>query len=116
MRRTNTPIVRFNDHRTRPNKKKSGHRNGRRRLTIWFVVCTIFVAWAVIQLLQQTEKIAEKQSELAQTELKLQQTTEMKQELEATIERLHDPEYVDELARKEYYMTREGEIIFVDPR
>lgn len=116
MRRTIPSVVRFNKHRTRPNKQESSHRNGRRRLTIWFFVCTVFLAWAVIQLLQQTEKIAEKQNELAQAELKLQQTTEMKQELEDEIERLHDPEYVEELARKEYYMTREGEIIFVDPR
>ena len=108
--------MRFNHHRTRQMKEKNRDRSGRRRLAIWFNVCTIFASWAAIQLLQQTEKIAEKQSELEQAQMKLHQTTEMKQELQAKIERLHDPEYVDELARKEYYMTREGEIIFVDPR
>lgn len=118
MKNGHTSVVRMNPHNRmhkggRSNEVNSG---ARRRLAIWLAVCTIFVAWAGLQLFHQTGKIAAKRSELEQAEQKLQQTVTMKQELLTKIERLHDPEYVAELARKEYYMTREGEIIFVDPK
>lgn len=113
-----TAAVRFNPHnRSEAGRRPNGSESGaRRRLAIWLTICTIFIVWAGVQLLHQTGKIADKRVELEQAERNLQQTTDMKQELQAKIERLEDPEYVAELARKEYYMTKEGEIIFVDPR
>src|SRR5690625_1083599 len=118
MKRRDRATVQLHHRQTRPQRAKTSEgsvASGRRRFVIWLVACTVFVMWAGIQLYQQTGKIADKQHELEQAELKLQQATETKQELQARIERLRNPEYVDELARKEYYMSREGEIIFVDP-
>lgn len=95
---------------------KNNHDPGkRRRLTIWLIVCTMVVGWAGFQSFHQSHKIADKRAELMQIEEKLQQTKTAHKELQAKIKRLEDPEFIAELARKEYLMTREGEIIFVQP-
>lgn len=88
----------------------------RRRLVIWMVVCTIFLIWASVQLFHQMGKISDKRVELEQVERQLMETEQLQHELKTHIEQLHDPDYVAELARKEYYMTKEGEIIFIHHR
>lgn len=88
----------------------------RRRFAIWLTVCTIFLVWAGFQLSHQIGKVSEKRVELEQAEEELRKTEQLQHELKAHIQHLHDPDYVAELARKEYYMTKEGEIIFINSR
>lgn len=100
-------------------KKKSGASRSagqKRRLLIWAMICTLFTAWVSVQLITQANKVSAKRAEIEKAQHTLRAAEERKQELETHIKHLHDPEYVTELARKEYYMTREGEIIFTEPR
>lgn len=104
---------RYHNHNRYKAKQDPG---ARRRLTIWLAVCVLFFTWAAVQSFHQLGKIADKQAELERAEQQLKDARQKEKELETRIELLHDPDYVSELARKEYYMTKEGEIIIVDPR
>lgn len=104
---------RYHNHNRYRAKQEPG---AKRRLTIWLAVCVLFFTWAAVQSFHQQGKIADKQAELERVEQQLKDAQRKERELETRIELLHDPDYVSELARKEYYMTKEGEIIIVDPR
>lgn len=100
----------------RVNDEVDRHPGRRRRLTIWLFVCMLFFTWTGIQWFHQMGQISDKRAELKRSTQQLSEAEAEKRELQIEIEHLHDPEYIAELARKEYYMTKKGEIIFVDPR
>lgn len=100
----------------RVNDEADPHPGRRRRLTIWLLVCVLFLTWTGIQWFHQIDQLSDKRRELKRTAQQLSEAEAEKRELQIEIEHLHDPEYIAELARKEYYMTKKGEIIFINPR
>ena len=82
-------------------------------------VLALFVIFSVGGLMSilhnQSGKI--EQVEKKKNELKQQyQTVQNKQEdLSKQIKLLHDPDYLGKIARRDYYMSKDGEIIFASP-
>jgi cell division protein DivIC len=63
----------------------------------------------------QAKDIEAKLASKKQLEQKLDQLEKQEKQLKEEIKKLHDDEYIAELARKKYYLSKDGEIIFVVP-
>ncbi|EID42561.1 FtsB family cell division protein [Parageobacillus thermoglucosidasius] len=63
----------------------------------------------------QSQDIEAKLADKKRMEQQLDKLEKQQKQLEEEIKKLHDDEYIAELARKKYYLSKEGEIIFVVP-
>lgn len=72
----------------------------RRRLRIWFLIVASFMGWAVYTAIQQLEARAATMQALTELQEKVSAAEQRQAELEFEIERLGNPEYIKELARK----------------
>lgn len=92
-----------------PSKKRSGH--GKRRLMIIAVGLILMVIFGVKNIRNYTS-IASLNDELivAQETLELSQNYQV--ELQESIHLLENEEYVANLARNEYYLTDDDEVVF----
>ncbi|MBM7650292.1 cell division protein DivIC [Bacillus ectoiniformans] len=86
-----------------------------RRLSAFAVVAMLIMAGMVSTLVSQSARLDEKieQKERAEAALDELKTNEVKYEEE--LERLKHDEYIAELARKKYFLSDQGEIIFNIP-
>lgn len=101
-------------YREQPKQRPPQKKRLNRRIGLWMVVCAAFFAWAGVQLYEQEGEIANKRLELAETKQQLKKVREEQQELKAMVKKLQDPDYIAEVARKEYYMTKPGEVLYVE--
>lgn len=88
----------------------------KRRMSVFGAGLFLFFLIASVTLFQQQTTIQESEQENQQLE---QQLAEMKEEegsLEAEIEALQDPEYIADLARRDFFMSKPGETLFQLPR
>lgn len=72
----------------------------KRRLRLWFMIVALFMGWAVYTSLQQLEARSETGRALQELQEKVAEAERRQAELEFEIERLGNPEYIKELARK----------------
>ncbi|RXZ79287.1 septum formation initiator family protein [Paenibacillaceae bacterium] len=89
--------------------QKTVYPGAKRRLKLWFIIVALFMGWALYTMFNQAERRAETEQRLAaakeQQELRVGESDELKKKLEL----LNDPEYIQELARKDYGMIMPGE-------
>ena len=109
----NNDYVRSNEEARQKKKQKLILR--RRRMFLWFVLAFIIIAGLVDYQMTQKERLAEKQQQLEIAQKKKEDVIEKQEILKLQITRLKDDEYVAKLARKEYFLSDEGEIIFTMP-
>ena len=88
----------------------------RRRLAVFFVVATAICIVLVSTILNQNARLAEKEAQQTKVQEELMTVQEQKKMLELQITKLQDDEYIAKLARKEYFLSEEGEIIFTIPK
>ncbi|OQB14071.1 MAG: Cell division protein FtsL [Firmicutes bacterium ADurb.Bin193] len=93
-------------HKSRTVKGK----NKKIKLVLVFAVLLYFV-WTFT--LQQIEAYSRKQ-ELSRINAEIEQQTQLKEELQARLELVNTPEYLESIARKELGYAKPGEIIFFD--
>jgi cell division protein DivIC len=109
-----TPIQSFN---TKPhpevdkNKKKK-----RRRLKLLGMMMVAFLIWAGSFWMEQKEILQTKKAELDAVKVKIQEVNEEQAELSYQIKRLHDKDYIAEVARRDYFLSKPGEMIFKVPQ
>lgn len=87
----------------------------RRRIVCFLVVPVIIIAFLFNVLAHQKETLQAKEKEKAEVEQQLTQLKEQQEMLNLQITQLEDDEYIAKLLRKEYFLSEEGEIIFVIP-
>ena len=87
----------------------------RRRLLLFFIFATVVTAGLVKTLIVQNERLTEKEFQKAEIEQQLESVQETQEMLNLQITKLEDDEYIAKLARKEYFLSEEGEIIFTIP-
>ena len=80
----------------------------KRRLRLWLAFVAVFMGWAIYTAAQQMTDRSATGIELAAAQQKLAESERRKAELEKEIDRLADPEYIKELARRNG-MTLPGE-------
>ncbi|HSI67688.1 MAG TPA: septum formation initiator family protein [Planococcus sp. (in: firmicutes)] len=87
-----------------------------RRLSVFGVIVLLASIWLGSTIYAQTQTIAEKEQQREDALATLQQVENEQAMLQEQIILLNDEEYLAKLARKEYFLSEEGEIIFTVPK
>lgn len=92
-------------------------RKKRIKLGIRLAVFCVFVALVAIpmttMITSQQAMIDKKQEKKAMLQDKLASLQSEAHELRGKVEKLHNLEYIGKIARRDYYMTKEGDIVFI---
>jgi cell division protein DivIC len=86
----------------------------RRRLVM--LVLTCFLSWAGITLWDQVDKINDRKEKLSALEQKKAEVQHVQDNANREIARLDDPEYVEQIIRKELQYVKPGETLFYSPQ
>ena len=105
-----SPYVQYQEKRTQSFERK---RLGLKRRLVFFMLFAVITTGIVLATLY-SQKSALKDKEAQKQELKEQLSSLQKEEeqLKEEIVKLNDDEYIAKLARKEYFLSDDGEIIF----
>lgn len=96
-------------------KRKERKKRVLRRLVVFGLFAILVCGSGISILISQSKEISAKQEQLLQAQEEYEQLLQEEITLEEEIVRLNDDEYIAKLARKEYFLSDEGEIIFVLP-
>jgi len=86
-----------------------------RRLLVFGVLAVVVFGWIGITMYSQSTVLASKEMEKVEALQALEDVNEEQEMLRTQILKLNDDEYIAKLARKEYFLSEEGEIIFSIP-
>lgn len=86
-----------------------------RRLSVFGVLVLLATIWIGTTIYAQSQSIAEKEAQRAETLAALEQVEKEQAQLKEQILLLNDDDYIAKLARKEYFLSDEGDIIFTMP-
>ncbi|PQD93981.1 cell division protein DIVIC [Pradoshia eiseniae] len=105
-----SPYVQYQEKRTQSFERK---KLGLKRRLVFFMLFAVMTTGIVLATLY-SQKSALKDKEAQKQELKEQLSSLQKEEeqLKEEIIKLNDDEYIAKLARKEYFLSDDGEIIF----
>ncbi|GGI43292.1 FtsB family cell division protein [Mammaliicoccus stepanovicii] len=87
----------------------------RKRLTLFGGILVIIVIVMLIMLFMQKNRNEELAKERKEKALTYEQLQDKEIDLKEQIKRLNDKEYIEKLARSEYFLSNDGEIIFKLP-
>lgn len=91
-------------------------RGTRRRLRIWMVFLLGFTTWAGVTFYDQMNKLDSKLAKMEELEIKLADTRAVNEAYKQEIVRLNDPEYIEQILRKDHLMTKEGEVLYIETK
>ncbi|MEO4055543.1 septum formation initiator family protein [Solibacillus sp. CAU 1738] len=121
-RNTNTVQTLENDYvrsnATKANGKLSKQQiiRRRRRMLAFFAVASVVIVLLSTMVMKQNERLAVKEQKKETVIAELENVKETQEMLNLQITKLEDDDYIAKLARKEYFMSEEGEIIFTIPK
>lgn len=87
----------------------------RRRIFVFGLLATETLVLLVSTYITQNNRLEEKQKQKDEIVAKLDSVKEQQDTLKLQIAKLEDDEYIAKLARKEYFLSDDGEIIFTIP-
>jgi cell division protein DivIC len=90
-------------------------KGARRRMRLLGIVVLGFLAWAGMTIMKQEEFVSAKMSQVADLEQKLAEAKTVNEKLKLEFTRLNDPEYIEQKAKKDQQMIRDGETLFTEP-
>ncbi|AOH52815.1 FtsB family cell division protein [Peribacillus muralis] len=94
-------------------KKKRGLM---RRLTLYSVFAALFLILAVTTLITQNGALDEKVQQKKEMQVKLAKLENDETLLKEEIVKLNDDDYIAKIARRDYFLSDNGEIIFTLPK
>ncbi|HWO94959.1 MAG TPA: septum formation initiator family protein [Bacillus sp. (in: firmicutes)] len=83
-----------------------------RRLTVFGILVALVSIMMISTLISQASAISDKEKEKAQLTEQLSQLKQKEKDLEEEVVKLNDEEYIKKIARRDYFLSEEGEIIF----
>ncbi|WP_211749452.1 septum formation initiator family protein [Paenibacillus sp. Marseille-Q4541] len=89
--------------------QKSKVTGARRRIMLWLAFMVCFTGWAGYTFYNQSTQMADKSAKLAEAKGSKAETDQALEELKQEVNRLQDPEYIGQIARKKYGMYLPGE-------
>lgn len=95
--------------------KRRRRRGLYRRLIAYSIVTVILSVSFISVLISQHQLLSEKKLEKERLQQELELVKQEEQLLREEIKKLNDYEYIGELARRDYFFSDEGEIIFTFP-
>ncbi len=105
--------VRQKEHITKSSSKRK--KRLVRRLSVLLVLVLAISGFLISTLISRAQVLEDKQSEKAQLEKKLEDLKDKQSALEEEVVKLNDDEYIAKLARRDYFLSNDGEIIFNIP-
>lgn len=87
-----------------------------RRLTLYAVFAAVFLVLAVSTLITQNVALNEKTEQKEKLDDKLAKLEKKETDLKEEIVKLNDDEYIAKIARRDYFLSDKGEIIFNLPK
>ncbi|MGF7049709.1 cell division protein DivIC [Paenibacillus sp. DS2015] len=90
-------------------QQSTKYAGARRRLTLWMTFMVFFMGWAAYTLLTQNSQIADKSDQLSEQQAKTAAVEKSLTDLQYEVNRLQDPEYIGQLARKEFGLYKPEE-------
>ncbi|EMX5393764.1 septum formation initiator family protein [Listeria innocua] len=86
-----------------------------RRLAFMAIIFAVVGGLLTITYTKQVLALKDKKEKQVQVDKKMVAMKDEKEALNDQIKKLHDDEYIAKLARSEYYLSKDGEIIFNIP-
>lgn len=104
----------------RSQQKKANRKNARkvklyRRLTVFAVIVAITFGGLTQMLIKQKQVLAAKEQQQVEMLSELEVVQEEQEMLKRQLAKLDDDDYIAKLARKEYFLSENNEIIFSVP-
>lgn len=96
-------------------RKKAHHTRLYRRLAVFGLVVLLTSIWLGSTIYAQSQTIAGKEQQYEEKLVQLEEVEKQQAKLEEQIRLLNDDDYLSKLARKDYFLSDEGEIIFTLP-
>lgn len=93
-------------------EEQSIKRKRRNRLKLLGVLLTIFVLWAAGEWKDLHAVLEQKKQELAEIQAEVEAENEVQLDLIYQVKRLQDDDYIAEVARRDLFLSRPGEMIF----
>lgn len=87
-----------------------------RRLAAFFILFGLAVSFMIHALLSQSAKLHEMEAQKAHLQKQLSNVKQEQRQLQRDIKLLNDEDYLGKLARKNFFMSKNGEIIFTTPQ
>jgi len=87
----------------------------RRRVLVFGLLASIILIFLVSTSITQNKRLAEKQEYKKEVMAQLEDAKDQQHMLNLQIKKLEDDDYIAKLARKEYFLSDDGEIIFTIP-
>ncbi|MFJ7733584.1 septum formation initiator family protein [Lysinibacillus sp. NPDC097231] len=97
------------------NHKIQSRKRKMRRIVFFAIMPVVIIAFLLNILLHQNETLAAKEKKMDEANQHLSVLKEEHDSLKLKIKQLEDDEYIAKLLRKEYFLSEEGEIIFIIP-
>jgi cell division protein DivIC len=86
-----------------------------RRMSVFLVLFAVIFYFMISGFVSQTSSLEAKYAQKKQLDQELSELNKQQEILREDIVKLNDDEYIAKLARKEYYFSDKGEIIFSIP-
>ncbi|WP_174734827.1 FtsB family cell division protein [Mesobacillus harenae] len=83
-----------------------------RRLAVFFVLAGTVTFFMIAAFVSQTSALEQKQLEKSKLEKQIAELNKEQEILEEEIVKLNDDEYIAKLARREYFLSEDNEVIF----
>lgn len=86
-----------------------------RRLSAFAVIVVLVMGWLTLTMFDKSQALAAKESKKSEVLQSLEQVQDDQDMLKSQILKLNDDDYIAKLARKEYFLSDDNEIIFAIP-
>lgn len=86
-----------------------------RRLGAFAVIIVVVMSWLTLTMFDKSQALAAKENKKAEVLQALEEVQDEHDMLKSQILKLNDDEYIAKLARKEYFLSEDNEIIFAIP-
>jgi len=86
-----------------------------RRLSVFAIIVVVMLGGLTLTMFNKSQALAEKEEIKQEALQQLEQVQDQQELLNSQIIKLNDDEYIAKLARKEYFLSEDNEIIFSIP-
>lgn len=103
--------------RSNPNTKRAKQKAALfRRLAVFLIIAVVFIVGLTQFSSMQSEALLQKEQKKLEAAGQLEEVLSKQELLNLQIAKLEDDAYIAKLARKEFFLSEEGEIIFTMPK
>lgn len=98
-----------------PSKKstESARSGAKRRVRILLFTVLCFAIWAGVTLVGQFGRMSDNAKQLNKLEGELAKAQKVNAQYKQDVKRLNDKEYIEQIDRKLYHMTKDGETLYI---